>query len=194
MGIISLCVRVCTNVCLYAQMCACMHVWNHKVATKVPPQTITFITSQMPIKSYQYNWTAGKQRYMQRTQKSQSTSCRKHSMEISKLPSWIYTKSTKHKRPLCGFNCCRSSLESSKGHNTGQFTCISCKNPCAWDSRACLGQMHLFGLRKTYWRRFHWNPIESCSSSQAISDQNTNLKVNAKICIYSVPHSLRYQV
>lgn len=99
---------------------------------------------------------------MQRTQKPESTSCRKHSMEISKLPSWICTKSTNHERVVCGFNCCRSSLESSKGHNTGQLTCISCKNPCAWDSRACLGQMHLLDedlleeirLQKSHWKLF----------------------------------------
>lgn len=65
-------------------------------------------------------------------------------------------------REHCGFNCSRSSLESHKECNTGQFMWISCRNPYAWDSSAHLGQMHLFGLMQTYWRTFNCrNSIQS---------------------------------
>lgn len=79
---------------------------------------------------------------------------------------------------LFGFYWSRSCPDSHKEHHNGQLIQTSCTNPCAWDFRARLAQMH---LTKTCWRRFDCrNSIDSCFQGlQAIFDWNVNLLASA---------------
>lgn len=90
---------------------------------------------------------------MQIRQVYQTTLFKKHSMEITKLPSGICTKTAKCKRVLCGFNCFRSILESYNNCTQASLHEWAAKIPVLGDS----AQIHLFYLMETYWKIFNWS-------------------------------------
>lgn len=119
----------------------------------------------------------------------------KHSMEVTKLPTRIYTKSTKCKRALRGFNCSRSSLESYRECRQASLCESLAKIPVLGDCTAHLAQMHLFCLMETYWRIFNCrSPTESLSSTLHTPSDWNKSEDQCKNLYPHAPHSLRYPV